>query len=121
MRYFSPEGDPALFACQCGECDWTGPKGELLLKLEEARSLAGIPFVINSGPRCPRNNLDVGGVDDSEHVHGSGADIRCDSSWARMKIVRACLAAGFDRIGVAKTFVHVGVSKSKPRPMMWVY
>ena len=121
MHYFSPAGDPYLFSCGCGECNWPGPKGELLLKLDEARSLAGIAFVISSGPRCPAHHHAVGGKTGSAHVDCNAVDILCNSGWNRMVIVQACLKAGFDRIGISKHFIHVDVAKDKPRPVMWTY
>jgi len=116
-KYFTEDE----FYCSCGECLEAPPSPLLLYMLDEARSLAGIPFIITSGVRCPRHNREVGGTMDSEHLYGEGADIAVNGSWERMVIVSALLKAGFKRIGVGKTFVHAGVSKNLPRPVMWVY
>lgn len=94
---------------------------ELISKLEEARELAGIPFVINSGYREKGHNEEVGGTEDSAHLYGLAADIRARNSHERMKIVKAAIKAGFDRIGVAKTFVHLDIDSSKPPIVLWLY
>jgi hypothetical protein len=38
-----------------------------------------------------------------------------------MKLVCALFDAGFGRIGIAKTFIHVDVDPDKPFDVMWVY
>ena len=116
-KYFKTEE----FLCPCGECPPHEPSPTLLFMLDEARSVAGIAFGINSGVRCPKHNREVGGTLDSEHISGEGADIAVTSAWERFTIVSALLKVGFNRIGVGKTFVHAGVSKTKPRPVLWVY
>ena len=117
MGYFTDEE----FYCPCGECEPRPPSSMLKYMLNEARSFAGIPFIITSGVRCARHNRAVGGTMDSEHIDCDAADIAVGSSWERMVIVSALVVAGFKRIGVAKSFVHAGVSTSKPRPVLWVY
>lgn len=115
MRHFRV----SEFACKCGQC---GPKGgadrmssELLERLEEARELAGIPFVISSGFRCPAHNKAVGGVPDSAHARGHAVDIRCVDSHSRFVIVQALLDAGFRRIELAPTWIHVDCDPDKPQ------
>ena len=44
--------------------------------LEPARRAIGCPVIINSGYRNPRVNTYVGGVRNSQHIHGQAADIR---------------------------------------------
>ena len=46
-----------------------------LMLLEPARQEVG-PIIINSGFRNPRVNTLVGGVKNSQHLHGQAADIR---------------------------------------------
>ena len=46
-----------------------------LMLLEPARQEVG-PIIINSGFRNPRVNTLVGGVKNSQHLHGCAADIR---------------------------------------------
>ena len=55
------------------------------------------------------------------HTKGKAADIKTENSEHRYKIVEAALRMGCDRVGIAKTYVHLDIDKKKPRPRMWVY
>ena len=39
----------------------------------------------------------------------------------RFELVVAALEEGFVRIGIGKTFVHLGMAKDKPQRVMWHY
>jgi uncharacterized protein YcbK (DUF882 family) len=80
-------------------------ESEFLEKLDAAREIAGIPFVISSGYRCPKHNKEVGSTA-TNHPLGVASDIRCTDGASRFKIIAALIQAGFTRIGVAKTFIH---------------
>ncbi len=103
------------------ESEIVGLKPEFVEMLDEARGLAGIPFRINSGFRTPEHNKKVGGVPNSSHLKGGAADISCLSTSARWKIVTAGMKAGFTRIGIGKTFVHLGLSPTKTQNVIWTY
>lgn len=90
-----------------------------LRKIDQARRLAGIPFIINSGYRSPEHNAKVGGVPNSSHIRGYAVDVRCTTSSDRLKIVKAAMDAGFHRIGIYKTFVHMDDDPSKGAAM-WI-
>lgn len=107
------------FACK--HCSENHISEEFVRKLDNARSYAGIPFVITSGYRCPAHNKAVGGVTGSAHVTGHAADISATTGEQKFKIVQALILAGFTRIGVAKSFVHVDDDPSKPSPTIWLY
>ena len=120
--HFTIEGDPLLFSCPCDNTDCNQkPHTQLLQMLNRTRELAGIPMGVNSGPRCPEYNIRIGGAKYSEHVEGKGADIKCTNSRSRMLLVQAALQAGFNRIGIAKKFIHLGCSESNDQLVMWVY
>jgi hypothetical protein len=110
FRYFSPN-----------ERNVAGLKHELLEKLDEARHIAGIPFVLNSGLRTPEQNKQAGGSPNSAHLTGEAVDIRCRNSAERHKIVTALYQVGFKRVGVAETFVHADISETLPQEVMWLY
>ena len=94
---------------------------DFLHKLDEARSLAdGTPFKITSGYRTPQHNLDVGGRIGSSHLKGVAADISCNNSADRQKIINALISVGFTRLGIGKTFIHVDNDKDKPSAI-WLY
>lgn len=92
-----------------------------LLKLDEAREYAGIPFVINSAYRSLKHNKKVGGKPNSSHIKGLAVDIRCNTSRNRFIILDALIAVGFNRIGVADTFIHVDLDLSKSDNVIWTY
>ncbi len=112
--------DFSEFACQCG-CGKNEAKQELIDKLNVARSHAGMAFHINSGTRCEVNNRIGGGSLDSAHLAGWAADIRCNSSRPRHKILTGLLAAGFTRIGLGITFIHADCDPDKPTDVTWIY
>ena len=94
---------------------------EFLSRLDQARSLAGVPFKITSGFRTPQHNAKVGGVENSSHIIGHAADIACSNSVYRFKIITSLLKAGFTRIGIADSFIHVDNDPNKPANVTWVY
>ena len=116
MRYFVEEE----FLCKCG-CGLYNMDTGFLSKLDFAREYAGVPFVVASGCRCREHNKAEGGEDNSDHLTGQGADIVSTSSWSRWKIVRSAIAAGIRRIGIAKTFIHLGDNLDNPHPVIWLY
>ena len=63
------------FVCHC--CGKGADKIDrrLVDLLEQLRTKAGAPIHINCGYRCPKHNAEVGGVQNSQHVLGTAADI----------------------------------------------
>lgn len=94
---------------------------DFLEMLDEARTVAGIPFVITSGYRTEDWNRRVGGKRDSAHLKGCAADISCTTARDRFIIVTALLEAGFDRIGIADTFIHVDTDWEKNEYLIFTY
>lgn len=93
---------------------------ELVAKLDMARKVAGIPFIITCGVRTKEENDLVGGVSDSAHLTGKAVDLRCEDSTARFKMVSGLLSAGFKRVEVASAHIHVDVDEDKPQYVMWL-
>jgi len=94
---------------------------DFLAKLDEAREIADIPFKINSAFRTPEHNAKIGGKPNSSHLRGLAVDIRAADSRTRFIILNALIKVGFSRIGIAKTFIHVDLSKDKAEKVVWVY
>lgn len=94
---------------------------DFILQLNEARKVAGIPFIINSGYRSKSHNLKVGGTIDSSHLLGLAVDIKCTNSKDRFTIIQALLSVGFNRIGIREDFIHVDADLNKTFNVIWIY
>lgn len=94
---------------------------EFLHMLDAARKIYGKPMRVNSGYRTEAHNKKVGGVSSSSHLKGLAADISCKSLNNRFNMIQALLKAGFKRIGVAGTFIHIDNDKDKSQNVMWTY
>ena len=91
-----------------------------LAKLDEAREFAGIPFVINSAYRSPTHPESIKNPT-SSHIKGLAVDIKSNDSITRFKMLNALIAVGFNRIGIAKTFIHVDLDYDKSQNVIWTY
>lgn len=96
---------------------------ELVAKLDQARHLADIPFVITSGYRAG----DARGIDhgllNGPHMSRKAVDLRCRDSGARFRIIFGLISAGFKRIGIGKIHIHAdicGVAENKPVEVAWL-
>lgn len=95
---------------------------EFLDMLDDARDIAQVPFVINSGFRTEEHNRSIPGASPtSSHLVGWAADIRATTSNRRWLVIEALIQVGFTRIGVADTFVHVDCDPAKAKNVMWLY
>ena len=93
----------------------------LLEMLDEARDRFDGPIHINSGFRTPAHNEAVGGTENSSHLKGLAVDIACNNSADRFDLINCLLYVGFNRIGVAKTFIHVDIDFDKAQGVIWTY
>ena len=116
MKHF----DLSEFDCPCGCCK-NNMNDDLLDALDDARDMAGIPFTINSGCRCAEHNKAINGKPKSSHLLGYAVDIKATDSRSRYLIVESLLAANFNRIGIADTFIHVDNDPAKDGCVIWTY
>lgn len=93
---------------------------EFMERLDKARCIAETPFIINSAYRSIAYELERGRTGTSSHTKGVAVDLRCTDGAARLQIIRGLLAAGFVRIGIGKTFIHVDYDTEKT-PNIWLY
>ena len=93
---------------------------DFLAKLDKAREFAKVPFVINSAYRSPEHPLSIKNPT-SSHIKGLAVDIRTADSRTRYKVLNALIHVGFNRIGIADTFIHVDDDKDKSQQVIWTY
>jgi len=96
---------------------------DLRAKLTFLEAAMGFELDVTSGYRDPEHNIDVGGVPDSEHTcdPAMGADVLCLRSSTRYRMLKVLLMQGVKRIGIGRTFIHVGISPSHPQEVLWHY
>jgi zinc D-Ala-D-Ala carboxypeptidase len=82
-------------------------------KLNLARTVAGFPFIVGSGYRCPKHNKEVKSTSDN-HVVGKAVDILCDDPGKRYWLLNALVIAGILGIGAGPTFVHGDSNRTEP-------
>lgn len=115
-KYFKPYE----FECCVPKCSISDMSSEFLDVLDDARELAGVPFILNSAYRSKEYELSKGRTGTSSHCKGCAVDIRCSDSKRRYFIVQSLIAVGFMRIGIHKNFIHVDCDDSK-RASIWLY
>lgn len=92
---------------------------QFIMLLDMARDEAKIPFIITSGFRTQEENTRVHGVSNSAHLLGIAADLKCNESDKRYKIITALLKVGMHRIGIYKEHIHVDMSATQPQNVIW--
>lgn len=120
-KNFNPEVDKKLL-CTCGhiDCDKRGPKQEFLDRVQLVRDDANRPLSVNSCGRCPNHPDELHRTTPADHQKQQGIDIGVNDGYERAQIVELGIKHGFNAIGVAKTFVHLGYRPGE-QLVMWVY
>lgn len=108
-RYFKP----SEFKRCNPSCEISDLQDELLQKLDDAREICGFPFIVNSAYRSVDHEKSKGRNGTSSHTKGLAVDLRCGSSYVRMRMISALIQVGFSRIGVYPTFIHADLDKAK--------
>ena len=106
------------FVCAC--CGEEKMDQEFLHKLDDARDLLDIPFVITSGYRCPAHNSAVSSTGETgPHTTGKAADIALEREAALNAL--PMLIDFFDGIGLNQKgtgrFIHVDLLGRR----LWTY
>lgn len=99
---------------------------EILEMLDLAREKYDKPIKVTSGYRTKQYNLDLKArgykaSPNSSHLKGLAVDIHCNNSEARFELVDILLDVGFNRLGIANTFIHADIDKDKPQNLIWTY
>ena len=106
------------FACNCG-CGFDTVSEKLVKALQTLRDIVGKPIIITSACRCEKQNKNVGGKKDSQHLLGTAADIQVDGMSTLRLATLADTIPVFAKggVGLYKTFVHVDVRNGRARWM----
>ena len=104
-------------ACKCGICDSECDTDKhFLQRLLVFRVLLDMPVLVNSGFRCNKHALQS-----ANHGSGKAVDIECDNSRYRFKVIKAAITAGFRRIGIGETFIHLDDNPVGDQEVVWLY
>lgn len=90
-----------------------------VMLLDDARDLAGVPFIITSGYRTAQQDAELGAQPNGAHTKGLAVDLRCRDSRTRYLIINALLKTGFRRIGDEKDHIHVDMDATKDQNVIW--
>lgn len=115
-KYFKPEE----FACKCG-CGFKTIDVGLVFNLDIIRGILNKPLIILSGCRCEKWNAHEGGEKNSDHLTGDGVDVKAIDSHSRFVIIDQALLLGITRVGVASTYIHLGMNPANPQQVFWLY
>ena len=112
-NFSDSEFQKAVPACHLSDMDDT-----FMDRLQTARTLAGVPFRINSAYRSVDHELALKRTGKSMHTKGRAVDIKCVDSHQRYIILESLIAAGFKGIGIATSFIHVD---DRDYHLIWTY
>lgn len=87
---------------------------EFLWMLDQAWHLSKIKFKILKGYVSPDGKLRTKELNNSSHLIGRAAEIRCKDSRKRYKMITALLEVGFTRIGFSDDRIYVDNDDMKP-------
>jgi hypothetical protein len=91
--------------------------------IQEVRTAFGKPLKFTSAYRCPRLNTAVKGKRASEHLDALGVDISTAGMTESdvIRLIELFISIGVKRIGLGRTFIHVGFSKMSVHPQNVVF
>ena len=109
------------FACHCG-CGYNVIDQRIIDIAQKIRlrTNCGKPLHINSGYRCAKHNMRVGGVKNSYHTKGLAADLSCSIGALKLfAIICDMKARGelseleYAILYIKKNFVHIDIGKKR--------
>lgn len=102
-------------------CSLQDMNQDFMKRLDNARRIAKIPFVLSSAYRTKDWEYSHGRTGTSSHTEGRAVDILCRTNSNRFSIIDSLLKAGFSRIGIANTYIHVDDSPTHSQNVVWLY
>ncbi len=108
------------------DCRHTGRnemQHEIMAVLQAIRSEHGKSMRVTSGYRDPSHPVEAKkGQSNGEHTKGLCADVAVADGRERFELVQLALKHGITRIGIAKTFLHLGIGgNGLPDRVIWEY
>ena len=102
-------------------CSLQDMQQRTISKLDTAREIARIPFILNSAYRSHQWEQTRGRSGIGAHTLGQAIDLRCFNQSDRYIMVAALLQAGFKRIGIGESFIHADDSEVHTQELIWLY
>ena len=102
-------------------CKQSDMHADTLSKLNKARHMAGIPFILTSAYRTVEHEKNMGRPGTSAHTNGRAVDIRATTGRTKFIVVDALIKTGFTRIGVHTSFIHADDDPTKDQKLIWLY
>lgn len=108
------------------DCKATGENNmqhEFMEKLQAIRTEYGRSMSVTSGFRSVKHPIEAKKThSNGEHTQGMCADIACANGTDRFRLIQLAYKHGITRIGIAKTFLHLGIGgKNLPNNVVWEY
>lgn len=108
------------------DCKHTGQnemQHEFMVILQAIRSEYGKPMRVTSGYRHPTHPIEARKLhSEGEHTSGRCADVACATSQDRFRLLELAYKHGITRIGIAATFLHLGIGSGRlPNYVAWDY
>ena len=121
MRYRVEFFKPDEFFCPC--CRQGRIAVSLVYFLDELRRAWTMPVRVNSGRRCRKHNVEVGGAENSRHLIGCAADI-APTDQALIGPFQSLVSAMVGRrerweLKMYPRFVHIAVPRDE-EPYQWL-
>lgn len=106
----------------CKHSSQNDMKHEFMVVLQAIRNEYG-PMRVTSGFRHPTHPIEARkGHANGEHTKGMCCDVGCNNGADRYRLITIALKHGITRIGIAKTFVHIGLgAPGLPNCVIWEY
>jgi zinc D-Ala-D-Ala carboxypeptidase len=121
---FNEQTDPKLL-CTCENlgCDKRSVSQSTLDRAQLVREDANRPLIVTSAGRCPNHPNEIHRDKPADHQLCQALDFFCHGGIERGQLVNLGIKHGFNAIGVASNFVHLGRREELPpgKIMMWVY
>lgn len=105
----------------CKHTNLNEMKHEFMSVLQAIRNEFG-PMRVTSGFRHATHPIEARKMRPGEHTFGMCCDVACNNGADRYRLITIALKHGCTRIGIAKTFVHIGLgAPGLPNNVIWEY